>query len=300
MYCLPATVVRIANLFLVGWMLICLAGSDASVCAQAPRVEDEGTRPADRRLDPLLDLDGYFPFQVPSDLSEWERRRAEIRRRILVATGLWPLPQLPAVEAALRVCNPSLPDSFLCPGENVFFRHLLDAMQKPDFTGVFVRNEGVLLHLRGAFLGGDRKIHSVEALAVVVISNLPQRAMFPPKLTSSFWASETPPAAPSGGPQETCCRPTPEPLFLGQFTPAVPLPGFAKLVGAFDSDFVRETWRYSRQHELKRFGSVIQEGSILMIKSSGCKMPPGKKLAWLIWVDERLGGMVDEQNNQLL
>jgi len=214
--------------------------------------------------------------------------------------GFVPLQQLPAVEAALRVCNPSLPDSFLRPGENVFFRHLLDAMQKPDFTGVFVRNEGVLLHLRGAFLGGDRKIHSVEALAVVVISNLPQRAMFPPKLTSSFWASETPPAAPSGGPQETCCRPTPEPLFFGQFTPAVPLPGFAKLVGAFDSDFVRETWRYSRQHELKRFGSVIQEGSILMIKSSGCKMPPGKKLAWLIWVDERLGGMVDEQNNQLL
>ncbi|OJU97783.1 MAG: hypothetical protein BGO12_04310 [Verrucomicrobia bacterium 61-8] len=211
-----------------------------------------------------------------------------------------PLPQLPAVEAILRVCNPSLSDSFLRPGENTFFLCLLDAMRKQDFTHVFVENESILLHLRGEFLGRDRKDHSVEALAVVVATNLRRRAMFPPQLTSPFRASETAPTMPKGELQETCIRSNPEPLFFGQFTPAVYLPDFAKLVGAQHSDFKRETWRYSRQHELDVFGKVIQEGSALMIKSSGCKMPLDKKLAWLIWVEGRLVGMVDEQNNQLL
>jgi hypothetical protein len=71
-------------------------------------------------------------------------------------------------------------------------------------------------------------------------------------------------------------------------------------VGAGDDDFVRETWRYSRQHQLKHFGKVIQEGSVLMVKSPACKLPPGKKLGWLVWVGGQLRGMVDDQNNHLL
>jgi hypothetical protein len=48
---------------------------------------------ADRRLEPLKDLDGYFPFVVPASHAAWEERSAELRRRILVATGLWPMPE---------------------------------------------------------------------------------------------------------------------------------------------------------------------------------------------------------------
>ncbi len=65
--------------------------------AAAPRVSDEGQLPLDRRLGPLTDLDGYFPF-VPSQSTEaWEQRAEQVRRRILVAAGLWPMPtQTPA------------------------------------------------------------------------------------------------------------------------------------------------------------------------------------------------------------
>ena len=46
----------------------------------------------DVRHQPLKDLNGYFPFNPPSSLNEWEERREYVRRQILVATGLWPMP----------------------------------------------------------------------------------------------------------------------------------------------------------------------------------------------------------------
>lgn len=50
-------------------------------------------RPEDARLQPLKDLNGFFPLQVPDTKQQWERRSEELRQRILVATGLWPLPR---------------------------------------------------------------------------------------------------------------------------------------------------------------------------------------------------------------
>jgi len=38
-------------------------------------------------------LYGYFPFNPPATLEEWEERRAELRRQILVSQGLWPMPE---------------------------------------------------------------------------------------------------------------------------------------------------------------------------------------------------------------
>lgn len=46
----------------------------------------------DVRLEPLKDLNGYFPFTPPKSLAEWETRREYVRRQILVAAGLWPMP----------------------------------------------------------------------------------------------------------------------------------------------------------------------------------------------------------------
>src|ERR1043166_9365536 len=57
------------------------------------RVLPEGKVPADARLAPLKDLDGYFPFEVPPTREAWEKRAAEVRRQIQVATGLWPMPE---------------------------------------------------------------------------------------------------------------------------------------------------------------------------------------------------------------
>ncbi len=46
----------------------------------------------DIRLQEPKDLNGYFPFNPPSSLSEWDERREQVRRQILVSQGLWPMP----------------------------------------------------------------------------------------------------------------------------------------------------------------------------------------------------------------
>ena len=57
------------------------------------RVFPPGKTPADARLAPLKDLDGYFPFEVPATRQAWEKRAEEVRRRVQVACGLWPMPE---------------------------------------------------------------------------------------------------------------------------------------------------------------------------------------------------------------
>jgi len=38
------------------------------------------------------DLNSHFPFHPPENLTDWEHRRSQIRRDLLVSLGLWPLP----------------------------------------------------------------------------------------------------------------------------------------------------------------------------------------------------------------
>ncbi|QDU80831.1 Acetyl xylan esterase (AXE1) [Polystyrenella longa] len=57
------------------------------------KIYKEGELPADSRLNPLKDLNGHFPFTVPESKKAWEERAADLKRRILVATGMWPMPE---------------------------------------------------------------------------------------------------------------------------------------------------------------------------------------------------------------
>jgi hypothetical protein len=57
---------------------------------------------SDLRLQPLKDLNGYFPFNAPDSLTAWEARKAVVRRQILVAEGLWPLPTKTPLNAVLH------------------------------------------------------------------------------------------------------------------------------------------------------------------------------------------------------
>ena len=74
----------------------CLAAhgpaAPAAAAAAAPRVLPEGQLPKDARLQPLKDLDGYFPLTPPTSTVEWQRRTEAVRRQMLVALGLWPMP----------------------------------------------------------------------------------------------------------------------------------------------------------------------------------------------------------------
>src|ERR1041385_5478336 len=67
----------------------------------APRVLPEGQLPQDARLEPLKDLDGYFPFTPPKSKAEWEKRAERVRRQILVSQGLWPMPTKTRLNGAI-------------------------------------------------------------------------------------------------------------------------------------------------------------------------------------------------------
>jgi dienelactone hydrolase len=77
---------------------------DAEPKSENPR-EDQakiGPKPADRRLGEPRNLNGYFPMTVPANKQEWERRRRELREQVLVATGLWPLPEKTALHPVIH------------------------------------------------------------------------------------------------------------------------------------------------------------------------------------------------------
>jgi hypothetical protein len=56
------------------------------------RVLPAGQLPKDARLGPLRDENGYFPFTPPPTREAWQQRAEQVRRQILVAAGLWPMP----------------------------------------------------------------------------------------------------------------------------------------------------------------------------------------------------------------
>src|SRR2546421_8592505 len=75
-----------ARLFLVLYILM------AVTVTASPRALPEGKLPDDVRLQPLKDLDGYFPFTPPKSKAEWDKRAERVRRQILISQGLWPMP----------------------------------------------------------------------------------------------------------------------------------------------------------------------------------------------------------------
>ncbi len=64
----------------------------ANAWAEPPRVLPAGKLPQDKRLGPLKDLDGYFPFTPCATREAWEHRAGQLRRQVLLAAGLWPMP----------------------------------------------------------------------------------------------------------------------------------------------------------------------------------------------------------------
>src|SRR5262245_37361321 len=57
------------------------------------RVLPPGQKPKDARLGKPKTLDDYFPMKVPASKEAWQKRRRELREQVLVANGLWPMPE---------------------------------------------------------------------------------------------------------------------------------------------------------------------------------------------------------------
>jgi len=69
--------------------------------AQTPTVLPKNTVADDIRLSPKKTLNGHFPFKVPGNPAQWYERSEQLRRRVLVSTGLWPMPEKPPLEAVV-------------------------------------------------------------------------------------------------------------------------------------------------------------------------------------------------------
>lgn len=79
-------------------LLVCFC---VSLSAEELRVYDLGQLPNDSRLGEPKDLNDYFPFKVPASKAAWEARADELRRRVKIATGVWPLPERTALNPVI-------------------------------------------------------------------------------------------------------------------------------------------------------------------------------------------------------
>ncbi len=58
--------------------------------------------PHDKRLGKPKDYDGYFPWTPPTSLDAWTKRRQQVREQVLVANGLWPMPEKIALKPVIH------------------------------------------------------------------------------------------------------------------------------------------------------------------------------------------------------
>lgn len=70
--------------------------------AEPPRALPDGQASHDPRLGQPRDLNGYHPFHPVKSPAEWETRKSELRRQVLMAAGLWPLPSRTPLETVIH------------------------------------------------------------------------------------------------------------------------------------------------------------------------------------------------------
>ncbi len=95
---------RLGMRWALATMMCVLAGSVADG-ADGVRVLPPDKLPADQRLDKLKDLNGYFPFAPSKSREAWEHRAEQVRRQMLVALGLWPMPSKTPLNAVVHGCR---------------------------------------------------------------------------------------------------------------------------------------------------------------------------------------------------
>jgi dienelactone hydrolase len=93
---------------------------------EALRLFTGSLRSPDYRLGRPKTLNDYFPFSVPLSREAWEARRQQLREQLLVALGLWPMPEKTPLQPVIhgrierdgytieKVYFASLPGHYVC------------------------------------------------------------------------------------------------------------------------------------------------------------------------------------------
>ena len=76
--------------------------SPRSSRADVPKVFTAERKVGDKRLGDLKDYNGNFPWEPSATVAEWERRAEYVRRQMLVANGLWPMPSKQPLNAVVH------------------------------------------------------------------------------------------------------------------------------------------------------------------------------------------------------
>ena len=139
----------------------------AATSEAAWRVFDDGGARSDPRFAAPQTLNGHFPFHVPDSVEAWETRRETLRRRVLVATGLWPMPEKTPLNAVIR--GVVRRDGFRV--EKVYF----ESLPGHFVTGLLFRPDGDAAGPRPGILcphghGGRMQRFGDEALAQQIAS----------------------------------------------------------------------------------------------------------------------------------
>src|ERR1700722_2720498 len=71
--------------------------------ADPTRVLPDGEKPHDARIGKVRTVDDTdFDFHVPATLKEWQTQRQALREQVLVAEGLWPMPEKTPLNAVIH------------------------------------------------------------------------------------------------------------------------------------------------------------------------------------------------------
>ena len=73
-----------------------------AIAADAPRALPVGSLPDDVRLQPLKDLDGYFPWSPPESEATWKVRAEQVRMQLRVSLGIFPEPTRTPLNAVIH------------------------------------------------------------------------------------------------------------------------------------------------------------------------------------------------------
>ena len=84
---------RLSAILAVSLCIFATSAGGAADSKDPSRTLEPGKLPQDSRLGKPKDLNGYFPWTPPASKEAWEIRRQQLREQVLVANGLWPMPE---------------------------------------------------------------------------------------------------------------------------------------------------------------------------------------------------------------